>query len=243
MSIITNEKEIASLKEGGRRLARILRLVSEKVAPGVRTDELNLFVEKLIKENGDTPSLLGYHPSFAKRAYPSSVCVSVNDEVVHGIPSENPVILKDGDIVSFDLVITHNGLVTDSAITIPVGNIDERARKLISATRGALDAGIAQCVVGKHIGDIGYAIETHAEKTGFSVVDVLCGHSIGRQIHEDPQVPNFGDKGKGEELVSGLVLALEPMLNEGSKEVKLDSDGYTYRTRDGKRSAQHHRVL
>jgi methionyl aminopeptidase len=244
MSIITDKKELEDMREGGRRLARILHLVSGKAVQGARTDELNDFVEKLVREGGDTPSLLGYHPPFASRPYPSSVCISINDEVVHGIPNENPVVLNEGDIVSFDLVITHNGLMTDSAITIPVGTIDKDAKKLIHATRGALDAGIKQSIVGNHVGDIGHAIESYAEKEGFSVVESLCGHGVGRQVHEDPQIPNFGNLGEGVELVPGMVLALEPMLNDGSSDVKLDSDGYTYRTQDGKRSAHfEHTIL
>jgi len=242
--IVKNEQEIEILREGGRRLARILELVVNEVKPGVRTDELDKFVLERIKENGDEPSLLGYHPPFAKRPYPSTICISVNDEVVHGIPSENPVVLKEGDIVGFDLVMKHKDLHTDSALTVPVGEIDDVAKKLIVATKGALEAGIAKTRKGNRIGDIGHAVETCARKYGFSVVEELCGHGVGRSVHEDPQIPNFGNSGEGETLEVGMVLALEPMLNEGKYQVKLDPDGYTFRTRDGKRSAHfEHTVL
>lgn len=244
MGVFTDEKEIAVLREGGRRLAHILKLVEQKVVPGVRTDALDQYALELIKKGGDEPSLLGYHPPFAKRAYPSTMCISVNDEVVHGIPSENPLVLKEGDIVGFDLVMQHEGLHTDSAITVPVGSVDATARKLMHTTREALYAGIRVARAGNHTGDIGHAIEARVLQDGFVVVEDLCGHAVGRKVHEDPQVPNFGNPGEGEELLPGMVLALEPMVNEGAKDVKLDTDGYTFRTKDGKRSAHfEHSIL
>ncbi|HEY4502456.1 MAG TPA: type I methionyl aminopeptidase [Candidatus Paceibacterota bacterium] len=244
MSIITNPQEVAELRAGGQRLAHILHVVEQAVIPGIRTDELNELAFKLVKEGGDTPSLLGYQPPFAKRPYPSVMCVSVNDEVVHGIPSENPIVLKAGDIVGFDLVIGHQGLLTDAAITVPVGEIDDTAKGLIKATRESLMAGISVAHGGARMGDIGYAIEECARRHGFSIVEELCGHAVGRAVHEEPEVPNFGSPGTGPELVPGMVLALEPMLNEGTKDVVLDSDGYTIRTKDGKRSAHfEHTIL
>lgn len=239
----TNE-EIEILREGGKRLARILAAISAHVRPGVRTDELDTLARKLIEEGGDTPSLLGYHPSFAARPYPSTMCISVNDEVVHGIPSENPIELKEGDIVGFDLVMQHKGLHTDMAVTVPVGEVDETAQKLIAVTREALARGILAARAGNHIGDIAHAIESYAHEHGFSVVEDLGGHGVGRAVHEEPHVPNFGRPGTGPELISGMVLALEPMLNEGTKEVTLDDDGYTFRTADGKRSTHfEHTIL
>ncbi len=244
MSIITDNREIEILREGGRRLACLLRLLKEEVHPGVRTDTLNSLVERLIRESGDKPSFLGYHPQFAARAYPSAICISVNDEVVHGIPSENPIELQEGDIVGLDLGVTHKGLITDSAITVPVGKVDKKINKLLETTLESLNAGIKAAQVGNHIGDIGNAIEKCARKGGFSVVEVLCGHGVGRNVHEDPEIPNFGKKGTGEKIVSGLVIALEPMLNEGTNDVILDDDGYTIRTEDGKLSAHfEHTIL
>lgn len=242
--IVTSQKEKDILKEGGRRLARILQLVREATKPGVSTDELDALARRLIEENGDTPSLLGYHPPFAARPYPSTMCISVNDEVVHGIPSENPIILKEGDIVGFDLVMQHKGLHTDSAITVPVGEVDETARKLIATAEEALARGISAARAGGRMGDIGYAIEQCAEEQGFSAVDELGGHAVGDKVHGEPFVPNFGTPGTGPELVEGMVLALEPIVNEGSRDVLLDPDGYTFRTRDGKRSAHfEHTIL
>jgi len=244
VSLFNDKGEIELLREGGRRLARILRLVGEMARKGARTDELNMLAEKLIRENGDTPSLLGYLPPFANRRYPSSICISVNDVVVHGIPTEKPITLLEGDIVGLDLVVTHGGFITDAAITVPVGQVDATAERLISSTREALYKGIEAARPRNHIGDIGYAIETYATERGFSVVEELCGHGVGRRVHEDLQIPNFGKPGDGEEIVSGMVLALEPMLNEGSKDVTLDKDGYTFRTKDGKRSAHfEHTIL
>ncbi len=244
MSVITDNKEIEVLREGGRRLAHILRVLKGEVRPGIRTDTLNSLAEQLIQEFGDKPSFLGYHPRFASRAYPSAICISVNDEVVHGIPNENPIELQEGDIIGLDLGVTHKGLITDSAITVPVGKVDKKIHKLLETTRESLNAGIKAACVGNHIGDIGNAIEGCAHKGGFNVVEVLCGHGVGRNVHEDPEIPNFGKKGAGEKIVPGLVIALEPMLNEGTKNVILDDDGYTIRTEDGKLSAHfEHTIL
>ncbi len=244
MSIITDNKEIEILREGGRRLARVLRVLKGEVYPGVKTSALNSLAEQLIRESGDIPSFLGYHPKFASRAYPSAICISVNDEVVHGIPSENSIDLQEGDIVGLDLGVTHKGLITDSAITIPVGKVDKKIHNLLETTQKSLSAGIKAARVGNYVGDIGSAIEECAHKGGFNVVEVLCGHGVGRHVHENPEIPNFGKKGEGEKIVPGLVIALEPMLNEGTKEVVLDDDDYTIRTEDGKLSAHfEHTIL
>jgi methionyl aminopeptidase len=237
MSIITDPKEIEVLREGGRRLARVLRLVGEAARPGVSTDELDRLAYRLIEAGGDAPAFLNYQPPFAPRGFPSAICISVNDEVVHGIPSENPVVLNEGDIVGLDLGVRHGGLITDSAITIPVGSVDSNAQRLISATRDALARGIEAAKVGNHVGDIGHAIERVAEEQGFAVVRDLCGHGVGRAVHEEPQIPNWGKPGIGIELVSGMALALEPMFNEGKAEVVFEDDGFTVRTKDGSRSA------
>ena len=234
---IKTEKEIAILREGGRRLAEVLRKVAAEVKPGVSTRALNDLAEKLIIEGGDTPSFLNYSPAGAKRPFPAALCVSVNDEVVHGIPNEGGKVLKEGDIVSLDAGLKHEGLFTDCAVTVGVGKIDARARKLITVTRKALAVGIKEVCAGKTVGDIGFVIAEFVRPFGFGIVRELAGHGVGYTVHEEPLVPNFGKKGEGTVLKAGMVLAIEPMLNEGRPEVKLDPDGYTYRTRDGSRSA------
>jgi len=221
-----------------------MQAVGKKVAPGVSTEELNDLATKLAFEDGNKPSLLNYRPRGAKRAYPASICVSVNDEIVHGIPNENPRILKEGDLVKLDMCLTHKGLVTDATISVPVGKIDDETKKLMNVTRDALYAGIKAARGGKNIGDIGYAVERVAKANGLSVVEDLCGHGVGYGVHEDPYVPNYGEKGRGEKLKPGMIIAIEPMLNIGGKDIKLDKDGYTYRTRDGSKSAHfEHTVL
>jgi len=238
MSItIKTKKEIDTLREGGKRLFEILRILSEAVKPGVSSFELSELTEKLIKEGGDTSSFFGYTPHGAKRPYPASLCFSVNDEVVHGIPNEEEKFLKEGDIVSLDCSIVHKGLITDSAVTVPVGKIDDGAKKLLKITREALQAGITMARAGNTVGDIGFAIESYVAPYRYGIVRELAGHGVGYEIHEEPYVPNFGTKGEGATLKEGMVIAIEPMLNEGKASIKLDSDGYTYRTRDGKRSA------
>ncbi len=237
MITIKTKEEIKILREGGRHLAAILEKLVKAVKPGVSTDDLDKLARKLVKENGDIPSLLGYRPKGAKRPYPAAVCISLNDEVVHGIPNEFPKILKDGDMISFDMCLTHKGLITDSTVTAPVGKIDAGAQKLINVTKNALYAGIKAARGNKHIGDIGFEVERTAKANGFSVIEDLCGHGVGYGVHEDPQVPNFGSKGKGEKLKPGMVIAIEPMLAEGDKNIYLDKDGYTYKTVDGSRSA------
>jgi methionyl aminopeptidase len=241
---LKTKEEIDILREGGKRLAFILQEVGKKVAPGVSTEELNDLATKLAFEDGNKPSLLNYRPKGAKRPYPAAICISINDEVVHGIPNENPKIIKDGDLVKLDMCLTHKGLITDATITVPAGNIDKEAQKLMNITKDSLYAGIKAARGGKNIGDIGYAVERVAKANGFSIVEDLCGHGVGYGVHEDPYVPNYGEKGRGEKLKPGMILALEPMLNEGRKEVRLQKDGYTYKTADGKRSAHfEHTIL
>lgn len=232
------EEEIAIMREGGKIHARILKEVAKKVKPGVKTDELNAYAEKLIDEAGCTASFLGYQPYDAKRPYPASLCVSINEEIVHGIPNEdNARILFEGDIVSLDLGLTYQGFITDSAITVPVGKIDEKSATLIKATKEALDRGISAMRLRGHIGDIGAAILEVAQKYGFGVVEGLSGHGVGYSVHEEPFVPNKAKRGEGPELKQGLVIAIEPMFSLGSREIKRLSDGYTYITRDKSLSA------
>jgi len=234
---IKTPEEIDILREGGRRLAAILNILARQVEPRMYTDALNGIADKLIRSDGDKPAFLGYTPDGAARPYPATLCVSINDEIVHGIPNEESERLKDGDIVGLDLGLIHNGLIVDSAITVPVGKIDESAIKLIKTTKDALLAGINAARAGNTVGDIGHAIEQIAKKDGYGVVKELGGHGVGYKVHEEPHIPNFGNKGEGPELKAGMVLALEPMFNEGKENIKLAPDGYTFKTEDGLRSA------
>lgn len=231
------KEEIEILKEGGKRHAEILRALAEMVAPGVSTLVLEEEALRLIRAHGDKPAFLGYSPAGAARPYPASLCVSINDEIVHGIPNEPGTILKDGDIVSLDLGLVHGGLITDSAVTVAVGAIDDESRKLLHMTKLALEAGIKAAQPGNHIGDIGEAISDAIEGSGFTLADDLAGHGVGYHVHEDPFVPNTGVAGEGEVLKPGMVIAIEPMLNVGGSSIKDADDGYTILTADGSRSA------
>ncbi|MEX2013370.1 MAG: type I methionyl aminopeptidase [Parcubacteria group bacterium] len=230
-------REIEILREGGKRLAEILSILASKVRPGISALKLEEEARRLTKEGGDEPAFLGYRPQGAKRPFPAALCVSVNDEIVHGIPNEAEKIVKEGDIVSLDLGLLHRGLITDAAITVPVGVIDKESAKLIETTRTALGKGIEAALPGKTIGDIGAAITRVVQVSGFTLAENLVGHGVGYKVHEDPFVPNVGVEGRGEKLVPGLVIAIEPMVNVGKPGIKILSDGYTIRTRDGSRSA------
>ncbi len=242
--IVTNEKDRATLIEAGKRLARILAVLRTKVAPGVTAEELDNLAEQFIREGGDTPAFLGYTPEGAARPYPATLCVSINDEVVHGIPNESKKILKKGDIVGLDFGLIHKGVIVDSAITVSVGSVNEEAKKLLRATENALAAGIEKAVPGNHLGDVSNAIQKEIENAGFSVVKSLGGHGVGKLVHEEPFIPNFGRPGTGMLLKEGMVLALEPISSAGKAAVVLDQNGYTYRTKDGSRSAHfEHTIL
>ncbi|MDO8569853.1 MAG: type I methionyl aminopeptidase [bacterium] len=230
--------EIKLLREGGKRLSEILLTLASKVLPGVSALELEEEALRLIKEGGDKPAFLGYKPQGARHPFPAALCVSINDEIVHGIPNETEKIIKEGDIVSLDFGILHRGLITDAAVTVPAGLIDEQSKKLIETTRRALERGIEAAKPGNTIGDIGAAISKVIRASGFTSPEDLVGHGVGYKVHEDPFVPNFGIEGKGEKLVPGLVIAIEPMANIGKSGIKILSDGYTIVTRDGTRSAQ-----
>ena len=246
MSIIIKTKEEQEiLKEGGKRLATILYKIKDMIKPGISTKELDIYAEKLIREYGDEPAFLNYTPEGVKTPYPASLCVSVNEEVVHGIPKKDKI-LKEGDIVSIDLGLKHKGLFTDMALTVAVGNVNEQNKKLLEITEQVLQVGISVSREGNRVGDIGYAIENfiRSQKYKYGIVEILAGHGVGRAIHEDPYIPNFGKKGTGDKLVSGMVIAIEPMLNLGTKNLILDKDGYTFRTTDGKNSAHfEHTIL
>lgn len=224
------------MREGGRRLACVLESVGAMIAPGVSTAALDAHAEDLIRAGGDEPAFLGYQPPFADSPYPATLCVSINDEVVHGIPTDDRL-LREGDIVGLDIGLWHRGLVVDMAMTFPVGAIDETARELLTITHAALGAGIAAAQPGNTLGDIGYAIETVVAASRFSVVSSFGGHGVGHEVHEEPHVFNVGKPGTGMQLEPGMVLALEPMVNEGSEDVAIIEDGYTAVTEDGKRSA------
>jgi len=233
--IIKSDREVALMREAGRIVANVLEVLKSRIRPGMRTSELDVIAAREAEKLGGQPSFKGY------RGYPASVCVSVNDEIVHGIPGER--VLQEGDIVSLDFGVIHEGFQGDAAITVGVGRISPEAEGLIETTEGALGAGIAAARPGGNLGDIAAAIEEYAESRGYSVVREYTGHGIGRKMHEDPQVPNctnrtFGvGRGSGPELVRGMTLALEPMVNIGEWATKRDDDGWTVRTRDGSLSA------
>ena len=243
MIIIKTKDEIEVLREGGKRLAFVLNKVAEKVAPGISTWELDQYALKLITEMGDYPAFLNYRPDGAPSPYPASLCVSVNDEVVHGIPKKDKI-LKEGDIASLDLGLRHKGLFTDMAMTVGVGEVSGASLKLMEITKKALEVGIRVACAGNRIGDISNAIEKFARPHKYGIVEVLAGHGVGKAIHEDPFIPNFGKVGTGAKLVPGMVIALEPMLNNGTKNVTIDNDGWTFRTADRKKSAHfEHTIL
>jgi len=220
---LKSEEEIKILKEGGKILGEILRDLAKKVKPGVFTKELDWLAENSIKQAGGKPAFKNYKPDFAVRAYPATLCASVNSVVVHGIPNSQP--LQDGDILTLDLGVEYKGLFTDAAITVGVGKISSQAKKLISVTKKSLELAIEQCEVGYTLGDIGYAIEKFVRSRGFKEVRMLTGHGVGYKPHEDPDVLNFGEPGKGMRLKEGMVIAIEPMVSLLSGDVVERFDG------------------
>ncbi len=242
--IAKTEDQKQGVIEAGRRLGAVLESLAGMVAPGVSTATLEDEAVRLIADGGDVPAFLNYTPEGANRPYPAALCISINEEVVHGIPNESPRALKEGDIVALDLGLIHEGYVMDSALTVPVGKVDAKAYALMNATQAALEAAIAAARPGNRTGDISYATGAAFKGTGFSVVKALGGHGVGEHVHEEPFIANDGHPGTGEEIVAGMVLALEPIANEGKASVVLAPDGYTYRTRDGSRSAHfEHTIL
>jgi len=242
MIIIKTPEEIVKLRAGGPILARILRMVATHVVPGITTKELDTIAHDLIKETGGTPAFLNYTPDGADRPYPASLITSVNSEVVHGIPGD--YVLKEGDIIALDLGLKYEGVYLDHAITVGVGEISAKDKQLLSITNSALDEAIAAIGPGSTVGDVGYAVQQFVKPYKLGIVRGLAGHGVGRAIHEDPYIPNYGKKGKGEKFVPGMVVAIEPMLTRGSEEVILLKDGYTLKTPDGSRSAHfEHTIL
>lgn len=231
--------EIEVLAEAGNILGTILRTLGRAAQPGTSTLDLDDMAMELTEEYQVEPVLLGYHPSFAPRPYPAATCISVNNCVQHGIPSES-VVLTEGDVVNIDMSIGYQGMVVDSGITVGVGVISEEATRLLAVTQEALARGIKAAEPGQRIGDISHAIQTHVEKHGFSVVEVLCGHGVGYSVHEEPLIPNFGKPGTGPLIEVGHVYAIEPIVNIGRKDVFFDDagDGYSVYTKDGSYSAQ-----
>jgi len=217
------------MRQAGKIVAEVLKIVSEQVKPGMKTRELDSIAEMELKRLGAISSFKGYH------GFPANLCVSVNDEVVHGIPGER--VLREGDIVSLDFGAIYNGFHGDGAVTVGVGEIDAKARELMEATRGALEAGINAARHGARLGDISAAIQEYAEGKGFSVVREYTGHGIGREMHEEPQIPNFGNPGTGPVLKKGMTLALEPMVNVGDWRTRVGDDRWTVFTADGSLSA------
>ncbi len=235
MAKYKTKEEIDALRESGKRLAEVLREVGAAIRPGVTTKELDLLAERLIREGGDTPPFLGYTPHGARQPFPASLCVSVNDEIVHGIPGSR--VIEEGDLVSIDLGVSHRGMITDAALTIVAGDVPSRVARLVADTERSLMEGIAAAKVGGRIGDISAAIERVGNAGGYGIVRELGGHGVGHAVHEEPYVPNYGKKGSGPILKPGMVLAIEPMFMLGKEDIRLMPDGYTVITADGSLSA------
>jgi len=236
MIVLKNTDQLAYMREAGKITGEALFLAGEAVRPGISTYELDTMIRKCIEKHGAKPSFLGYG------GFPGSACISINDQVIHGIPSKK-AILKDGDIVKIDVGAFYRGYHGDSARTFPVGEISEEAKRLIEVTKESFYRGVAQIGEGARIGDIGSAIDSYVRENGYSVVRKYIGHGVGRELHEDPEVPNFGTPGRGPRLCAGMVIAIEPMVNVGTHEVKELSDGWTVITADGKLSAHYEHTV
>jgi methionyl aminopeptidase len=240
--IIKTKEQIDILRQGGKHLAEVVHKVSLKALPGVTTDELDTYAYDLIVSMGDKPAFLNYRPEGAPYAFPKTLCVSVNDEVVHGIPGGR--VLKEGDIVCIDCGINHGGLFTDHAVTVVVGDTTKESYRLIEAATLSLEAGIEAIVPGARIGDISNAIEKVIKPYKFGIIKELAGHGVGVKIHEDPYIPNYGKAGTGILLKPGMVIAIEPMITAGKQSIIIANDGWTIKTKDSSRSAHmEHTVL
>ena len=227
--VLKNPDEINAIRKSSLLVGKALAEIAKIVEPGVTTLQLDRVAESFIRDHGAYPGFLGYHD------FPNSICASVNQAVVHGIPNAQP--LKEGDIVSIDIGVLWEGFWGDSAFTFAVGQISNDLQKLLDATRMCLELGVEQAAIGKRIGDIGYAVQNYAETNGYGVVRELVGHGVGIQLHEAPEVPNYGRRGQGLVMTEGLVIAIEPMINLGTKNVRQLKDGWTIETQDGKPSA------
>jgi len=221
--------ELEKMRSSNRLVAQVMEAMLERIKPGVSTWELDQLAEKLIGDAGARPAFKGY------QGFPATICASVNEQVVHGIPTDRP--LQDGDIIAVDCGAIKNGWWGDHAFTFAVGEVSDEVRQLLTVTEESLYKGIEETRLGNHTGDIGFAVQLHAERHGYGVVRELVGHGLGRDLHEDPELPNYGRRGKGKKLVEGMVLAIEPMINMGSRHVVTLNDGWTIVTKDGKPSA------
>ena len=230
MIVLKTNRELSLMREACRVAAGALRVAGEAVEPGVTTGEIDALARKYIESQGAIPTFYNYN------GYPATACISINDEVIHGIPS-NKRVIKEGDLVSIDLGATLHGYVGDNAATFAAGDISPEAKRLSDTTRESLYEGIKAAVAGGRIGDIGFAVSRYCEDRGYSVVRDYTGHGVGTQMHEDPSVPNFGTPGRGVRLLPGMTIAIEPMINQGTADVRKMSDGWTIKTRDGKLSA------
>lgn len=230
MIVLKTSRELSAMRNAGRISARALKIAGEAVEPGVSTWEIDRIARRYIEEQGAKPTFLGYG------GFPASACISVNNVVIHGIPSKSTII-KQGDIVSIDIGATFDGYVGDNAYTFPCGDVSAEAQALMDTTRESLYEGIKAAIAGARIGDIGSAVQRYTEARGYSVVRSFVGHGVGAKMHEDPSVPNYGTPGRGVRLLPGMTIAIEPMINQGVKEVKTLADGWTTVTADGKLSA------
>ncbi|MEA3319780.1 MAG: type I methionyl aminopeptidase [Bacillota bacterium] len=235
MIILKSEREIEAMAKAGKLLAACHRGLAKKIKPGITTLEIDKYVDAFLKKNGAKSEQYGY------RGYKFATCASVNDEICHGFPRETP--LKKGDLVTIDMVVNLHGALADSAWTYAVGEVSDAAQKLMDVTKKSLYLGIEKAVIGNRLGDIGHAIQTYVEKEGYSVVRDFTGHGIGKSIHEEPQVFHFGSPGRGVRLKEGMVITIEPMVNEGTWHSKMDDNRWTARTVDGKLSAQYEHTI
>ena len=233
---LKNSAQIAAMKDAGRITGEALLVARDMIRPGISTYEIDQAIRQHIEKCGAKPAFLGYH------GFPASACISINDEVIHGIPSKDRI-LMEGDIVKIDTGATYRGYVGDSARTIPVGTVSETAQKLIRATRDSFWAGIEALQIGNRLGDVGFAIDSLVREQGFSTVRRYVGHGIGENMHESPDVPNYGTPGRGTRLCAGMTLAIEPMVNVGTFEVKELPDGWTVKTQDGSLSAHYENTV
>ena len=235
MIYLKTEEEIELIRKSNILVARTLGELAKWIEPGVTTEKLNNIADEFIRDNRGFPCFLGY------RGFPKSLCTSINEQVVHGIPNDKPLI--EGDILSVDCGILLDEFCGDSAYTFEIGTVKPEIKKLLETTKASLYKGIAEAIEGKRIGDIGYAIQTHCEKEGYSVVRELVGHGVGRELHEDPSVPNYGRRGYGSKLQRGMVIAIEPMINFGKKDVVQEQDGWTVRSADKSVSAHYEHTV
>ena len=235
MILIKTPEEIQIMAEGGKLLSKIVKVLEKKIKPGIKTKELDRAIEALIFNCGGKPNFKG------QDGYPAALCTSINEEIVHSVPSKR--ILKEGDIITLDCGLLWKSFHTDMAVTIPVGKISSQAEKLIQSTKEALKKGIKEVRPGNTFGDIGNAIQEYAESQGFNVVRELCGHGIGRNLHEDPQILNYGKKHSGLKIKEGMVFCIEPMLTAGNWKIKKGKDGYSYETKDGSLSAHSEHMM